>query len=87
MDGTTSSQEESVNDLDENSSVSTIQSSSRELCPSVEIENEEQGNNEQGYVDNAISPILQSISLSTINGEDSRSHSPQDAPAETLVRR
>ena len=43
MDGTTSSQEESVNDLDENSSVSTIQSSSRELCPSVEIENEEQG--------------------------------------------
>ena len=92
MDGTTSSQEESVNDLDENSSVSTIQSSSRELCPSVEIENQEQSNNEQGYVDNAISPIPQSISLSTvtlspINGEDSRSHSPQEAPAETLVRR
>ena len=87
MDGTTSSQEESVNDLDENSSVSTIQSSSRELCPSVEIENEEQGNNEQGYVENEISPIPQSISLSTVNGEDSRSHSPQEAPAETLVRR
>ena len=87
MDGTTSSQEESVNDIDENSSVSTIQSSSRELCPSVEIENEEQGNNEQGYVENAISPTLQSISLSTINGEDSRSHSPQEEPGEALVRR
>ena len=71
MDGTTSSQEESVNDLDENSSVSTIQSSSREVCRSVEIQNEEQGNDEQGYVDNAISPIPQSISLSTVNGEDS----------------
>ena len=81
MDGTTSSQEESVNDLDENSSVSTIQSSSRELCPSVEIENEEQGNNEQGYVENAISPIPQSISLSTV------SLSPQEEPVETLVRR
>ena len=88
MDGTTSSQEESVNDLGENSSVSTIQSSSRELCRSVEVQNEEQGNNEQGYVDNPISPILQSISLSTVtDGEDSRSHSPQEAPVETLVRR
>ena len=87
MDGTTSSQEESFNDLDENSSTSTIQSSSRDLCRSVEIQNEEQGNNEQEYVDNAISPVRQSISLSPINGEDSRSHSPQEAPVETLARR
>ena len=87
MEGTTSSQEESFNDLDENSSTSTIQSSSRDLCRSVETQNEEQGNNEQGYVDNAISPVPQSISLSTINGGDSRSHSPQEAPVETLARR